>query len=108
MNTNNRTTSADTDFYQENGYIRYEHFFSDQEVTSLRQAVDHAIDTHRARIKGAANDGRTSDEYERVFNQMVHDYGWRGSNQTGGRLRGVVAHSNRRQGHVVGSLCDRM
>ena len=72
MNTNNRTTSADTDFYQENGYIRDEHFFSDQEVTSLRQAVDHAIDSHRARIKGAANDGRTSDEYERVFNQMVN------------------------------------
>ena len=72
MTTDNPTTSDDIEFFQQNGYIRYENFFSAAETASLKQAVDHAIDTHRARIKGAANDGRSSDEYERVFNQMVN------------------------------------
>ena len=65
-------TPADAEFYQQNGYIRYEHFFSAEEIASLRQAIDHAIATHRARIKGAERDGRVSEDYERVFNQMVN------------------------------------
>ena len=51
------TTAQDADFYWSNGYIRYENFFTVGEIASLRQAIDHAIDTRRARIKGAANSG---------------------------------------------------
>ena len=65
-------TTADAEFYQQNGYIRYEHFFSAEEIALLRQDIDHAIETHRARIKGAEKDGRVSADYERVFNQMVN------------------------------------
>ena len=72
MPTISPATPADAEFFQQNGYIRYEHFFSAEEIASLRQAIDHAIDTHRARIRGAERDGRVSEEYERVFNQMVN------------------------------------
>ena len=72
MTTDNPTTCDDIEFFRQNGYICYENFLSAEETTSLKQAIDHAIDTHRARIRGAANDGRSSDEYERVFNQMVN------------------------------------
>lgn len=64
--------SADIDFYQENGYIRYTDFFSNDEVQSLADAIDHAIISERERILGANNGGRGSDRYERVFNQMVN------------------------------------
>ena len=37
------TTSDDAKFYQQNGYIRYEHFFSPAEIATLREAIDHAI-----------------------------------------------------------------
>ncbi len=38
----------------------------------LRGAIDHAISTNRDRIVGAEKGGRSSGEYERVFNQMVN------------------------------------
>ena len=72
MSTTSPSTENDTEFFQRNGYIRYEHFFSSAEIAPLRQAIDHAIATHRARIKGAEHDGRGSEDYERVFNQMVN------------------------------------
>ena len=59
-------------FYQENGFIQLKGFFSTDEIAALRQAIDHAVDCQRARIIGAENDGRSSEEYERVFNQMVN------------------------------------
>ena len=67
-----KITSADIDFYQENGYIQYTDFFSSDEVQSLADAIDHAIISERERILGANNGGRGSDQYERVFNQMVN------------------------------------
>ncbi|MEM7019265.1 MAG: phytanoyl-CoA dioxygenase family protein [Pseudomonadota bacterium] len=72
MTTASPTTSEDTEFFQKNGYIRYENFFAVEEIESIRKAIDHAIETQRARIKGAENGGRGSEEYERVFNQMVN------------------------------------
>ena len=72
MSSTSPTTAQNADFYQKNGYIRYENFFSAREIAGLRQAIDHAVDSRRARIKGAANDGRTSEDYEHVFNQMVN------------------------------------
>lgn len=72
MSSTSPTTAQDADFYRHNGYIRYENFFTAGEIASLRQAIDHAIDTRRARIKGANDDGRSSEEYECVFNQMVN------------------------------------
>ncbi|MFH1571905.1 MAG: phytanoyl-CoA dioxygenase family protein [Gemmatimonadota bacterium] len=62
----------DIDFYQENGFIQFEHFFSTAEMDCLRSAVDRAIAANRDRIVGAERGGRTSEEYERVFNQMVN------------------------------------
>ena len=45
---------------------------SPQELTPLRLALDDAVDSRRARIRGAANDGRISQDYERVFDQYVN------------------------------------
>ena len=72
MYRDNPTTAADGEFYQRNGYIRYRHFFSQQEMAPLRQALDAAVASQRARIRGAANAGCMSRDYERVFNQYVN------------------------------------
>ena len=65
-------TARDISFFQEQGYIRYEGFFSGAEMSALREAIDHAITRKRDRIRGAESGGRVSQEYERVFNQMVN------------------------------------
>ncbi len=65
-------TDSDIEFYQENGYIQYKGFFSAAEMDRLRAAIDEAIGSHRDRILGAEGGGRASDDYERVFNQMVN------------------------------------
>ena len=65
-------TAQDITFFQEQGYIRYEAFFSAAEIGVLRGAIDHAISRRRDRIRGAASGGRFSQDYERVFNQMVN------------------------------------
>ena len=65
-------STAEIAFYQENGFVQLKNFFSADEIAVLRQAIDHAIEHQRARILGADNDGRGSEEYERVFNQMVN------------------------------------
>jgi phytanoyl-CoA hydroxylase len=65
-------SSAQIAFYQENGFIQLKEFFNADQVVILRQAINHAIEHQRARILGAENDGRSSEEYERVFNQMVN------------------------------------
>lgn len=65
-------TPTDIADYQENGFIRYEHFFSKKEIDILGQAIDQAVDAKRDRILGAENGGRSSQDYERVFNQMVN------------------------------------
>ena len=67
-----RVTEQDISFFQEQGYIRYEGFFSAGEMNELREAIDRAIGDNRARITGAEGGGRVSEEYERVFNQMVN------------------------------------
>ena len=72
MHGNCPTTAADREFYQRNGYIRYQYFFSPQELTPLRLALEDAVDSRRARIRGAVNDGRISQDYERVFDQYVN------------------------------------
>lgn len=66
------TSREDIDQYQEKGFIRYPKFFSPEEIEELREALDHAVEINRARIKGQKNDGRSSEEYELVFNQMVN------------------------------------
>ncbi|NKB65848.1 MAG: hypothetical protein GKR89_02190 [Candidatus Latescibacteria bacterium] len=65
-------TQADIDFFQANGFIQYPHFFSAEEMDVLRQSIDLAIAANRDRILGAQGGGRSSDDYERVFNQMVN------------------------------------
>ncbi|MEC7842733.1 MAG: phytanoyl-CoA dioxygenase family protein [Candidatus Latescibacterota bacterium] len=58
--------------YQRDGFVRLEEFFSGGEMDVLREAIDDAIASHRDRILGAEKGGRSSDDYERVFNQMVN------------------------------------
>jgi ectoine hydroxylase-related dioxygenase (phytanoyl-CoA dioxygenase family) len=65
-------TDQDIEFYQENGFIQYKQFFSISEMNRLRATIDDAIASHRERIVGAADGGRSSSDYERVFNQMVN------------------------------------
>ena len=67
-----RVNEHDVSFFQEHGYIRYEGFFTASEMSELREALDHAIAEKRERIRGAESGGRVSEEYERVFNQMVN------------------------------------
>ena len=69
----NRPISSDNiEFYQRNGYIQFEGFLSDTETVALRRAIDDAVANNRERIVGAEKGGRQSDDYERVFNQMVN------------------------------------
>ncbi len=63
---------ADIEFFQENGYIQYHDFLSQEQISSLRHALDSAVAGERERIRGAEQGGRFSEEYERVFNQMVN------------------------------------
>ncbi len=65
-------TDSDIEFYQQNGFMRYKGFFSRQEMDRLRATIDDAITSHRDRILGAEDGGRSSEDYERVFNQMVN------------------------------------
>lgn len=65
-------TPNQVNFFHENGYIQYKTFFSKEEIKPLSKAIDHAMATHRDRIKGAESGGRKSDTYELVFNQMVN------------------------------------
>ena len=66
------TTDDDVTYYQEHGFIQYPQFFSGSEVEELRGAIDEAIGKNRERIVGAPGGGRSSKEYEQVFNQMVN------------------------------------
>ena len=66
------TTSEDVSLYQKNGFIKYPNFFSSEEISTLREAIDQAIASNRDRILGAPEGGRTTEEYEQVFNQMVN------------------------------------
>ena len=66
------TTDDDVTYYEENGFIQYPHFFSDAEIVELRGAIGEAIGQNRERIVGAPGGGRSSKEYEQVFNQMVN------------------------------------
>ena len=72
MSVDTPVTQADIDFFQQNGYIQYPHFFSAGEMDALRRGIDRAIAANRDRILGAQGGGRSSEEYERVFNQMVN------------------------------------
>jgi phytanoyl-CoA hydroxylase len=65
-------SDSDIEFYQENGFIQYKSFFSASEMDRLRTVIDDAIGSHRDRILGARDGGRSSNDYERVFNQMVN------------------------------------
>ena len=65
-------TDSDIETYQQNGFIRFHSFFSPAEMDDLRAVIDDAIAAHRDRIVGAEGGGRTSADYERVFNQMVN------------------------------------
>ncbi len=65
-------TPADVDAYQADGFIQYKGFFSTDEVHVLREAINGAIEMNRDRIVGAEGGGRSSEDYERVFNQMVN------------------------------------
>ena len=72
MNQACPTTPEDIAFYGKNGFIQYPGFFSKAEITTLRNAIDHAVAANRERIIGAPGGGRGSEEYEQVFNQMVN------------------------------------
>ena len=65
-------TDSDIESYQQNGFIQFKNFFSSAEMDHLRTIIDDAITSHRDRILGAEGGGRTSSDYERVFNQMVN------------------------------------
>ena len=65
-------TDEEIQSYQRDGFVRLEEFFSGGEMDVLREAIDDAIASHRDRILGAEKGGRSSDDYERVFNQMVN------------------------------------
>ena len=56
--TLSRVTEQDISFFQEQGYIRYEGFFSAREMSELRDAIDRAIARNRERIRGAEGGGR--------------------------------------------------
>ncbi len=66
------TTDEDVRSYCERGYIQYPTFFSPDELTALRAAMEHACTSTRERIKGAPGGGRASEEYERALNQKVN------------------------------------
>ena len=66
------TTIEDIEFYRENGFIQYREFFSKDEIGALGEAIDDAVAANRERIVGAPQGGRYSEDYERVFNQMVN------------------------------------
>ena len=72
MSVDSPVTPQDAEFYRRNGYIQYENFFAPEEIAALRATIDQAIAANRERIKGAEKGGRLSDDYERVFNQMVN------------------------------------
>ncbi|MBT4498657.1 MAG: hypothetical protein HOC74_13095, partial [Gemmatimonadetes bacterium] len=72
MSVDSPVTPQDAEFYWENGYIQYKNFFAPEEIATLRTTIDQAIADNRERIKGAEQGGRLSDDYERVFNQMVN------------------------------------
>ena len=65
-------TDADIESYQESGFIQYKGFFSPEEISVLRDAIDDAISANRDRILGAEGGGRSGGDYEKVFNQMVN------------------------------------
>ena len=67
-----KVNPAEIEFFQQNGYIQYHDFLSKGQIELLRQALDLAVSTRRDRIRGAEKGGRLSEEYERVFNQMVN------------------------------------
>jgi phytanoyl-CoA hydroxylase len=58
--------------YREDGFVQLPHFFSGGQMTRLRACIDRAIAARRERIRGAEKGGRVSEDYERVFNQMVN------------------------------------
>ncbi len=57
-------------FYKENGYVQFKDFFSRDEVGHLRDALDHSVEHNRERILGGK--GQMSEDYNRVFNQLVN------------------------------------
>ena len=65
-------TADNIAYYKQNGFIRFQDFFSKVEVDTLRDAIDAAIASNRDRILGAPRGGRSTEDYERVFNQMVN------------------------------------
>ena len=64
--------AEEIEFFQQNGYIQFEEFFSPVEIAALRGTLDVAVEANRERIRGAEKGGRFSEDYERVFNQMVN------------------------------------
>lgn len=65
-------TERDIADYQRDGFIQYRRFFTACEMDGLRALIDGAIAANRDRILGAERGGRGSEDYERVFNQMVN------------------------------------
>lgn len=66
----------DIQFYQENGYLQIPNFFTKEEISELGEALDKVVEDKRSRMIDGS--GETSDDYNRVFNQMVNlwvDYG---------------------------------
>lgn len=60
----------DIEFYQENGYLQVPHFFSTDEIAELGDALDKTVENKRERL--IDSDSEVSDDYARVFNQMVN------------------------------------
>jgi ectoine hydroxylase-related dioxygenase (phytanoyl-CoA dioxygenase family) len=57
-------------FFQDNGYLKLPHFFSRAEIDELGRALDQTVADKRSRILGGGRE--PSDDYMRVFNQMVN------------------------------------
>jgi ectoine hydroxylase-related dioxygenase (phytanoyl-CoA dioxygenase family) len=57
-------------FFQENGYLQISDFFSGEEIQELGEALDKTVADKRIRILGGGREA--SDDYRRVFNQMVN------------------------------------
>ena len=69
-------TDSDIEFYQENGFIQYQRFFSEQQMDRLRDVIDRAIDGLHAYIDRKTRQLRRAESRLRgitVFNHRQRD-----------------------------------
>ncbi len=66
-------TQAETDFYQQNGFVVLDDFVTAPELETWREAVDDAIENRgKQRILGRSENTSEDDYYNNVFVQRVN------------------------------------